>query len=210
MNAPSFPEIGLLTPRLLLRPFAPEDAEALHRLINDFEVCRNLAGVPFPYPRALADDWIAASRRALAGGTALHLAITAREGEGGLLGGIGLHLDPSRGRIGYWVARRFWGRGIAREALARVLEWAFATHPLEGVEAVVAADNAASIALLHRLGFRHAGFGRRHFLARNAELRVLHFERRRTPADAPATAAGTQGSDPPHAHAVRAVVPVPS
>ncbi len=38
----------LTTERLTLRPFAPEDAAELHRLINDWEVCRNLAAVPFP------------------------------------------------------------------------------------------------------------------------------------------------------------------
>lgn len=201
MNAPSLPELRLLTGRLLLRPFAPADAGALHRLINDFEVCRNLADVPFPYPRALADDWIAASLRALAAGEAVHLAVTAREGEGGLVGGVGLHFAPGgrRGRIGYWVARRFWGRGIGREAVGRVLEWAFATHPLEVIEATAASDNAASIALLHRLGFRHAGFGRRHFLARNADLRVLHFERLRTEggAEAAAPAEGTKAGAAP-------------
>jgi len=46
----------LTTERLSLRPFASEDAAELHRLINDWEVCRNLAAVPFPYPRDLADE----------------------------------------------------------------------------------------------------------------------------------------------------------
>ena len=44
------------TERLVLRPLEPRDAEDLHRLINDWEVTRTLAVVPFPYPRELADD----------------------------------------------------------------------------------------------------------------------------------------------------------
>ncbi len=46
----------LATERLILRPLAPEDAEAMHRLVNDWEVTRNLSVVPFPYPRELADE----------------------------------------------------------------------------------------------------------------------------------------------------------
>ena len=53
----------LATERLILRPLIPEDADALHRLVNDWEVTRNLAVVPFPYPRELADEWIQSPRR---------------------------------------------------------------------------------------------------------------------------------------------------
>ncbi|HET6308482.1 MAG TPA: GNAT family N-acetyltransferase, partial [Rhodopila sp.] len=41
-----------------MRPLRPDDAEALHRLVNDWEVTRTLAEIPYPYPRALADEWI--------------------------------------------------------------------------------------------------------------------------------------------------------
>ena len=52
----------IATERLSLRAFEPEDATALHRLINDWQLTRNLALVPFPYPRDLADTWIASTR----------------------------------------------------------------------------------------------------------------------------------------------------
>ena len=35
--------IALTTERLTLRAYRPDDAAELHRLINDWEVCRNLA-----------------------------------------------------------------------------------------------------------------------------------------------------------------------
>jgi RimJ/RimL family protein N-acetyltransferase len=78
---------SLTTDRLTLRPLTAADAEALHRLVNDFEVTRNLTVVPFPYPRDLADDWIAATARELADGSAYQLAITGHEGAEELLGG---------------------------------------------------------------------------------------------------------------------------
>src|SRR4051794_40358591 len=71
----------LTTERLTLRPLHPNDAEALHRLVNDWEVTRTLAELPYPYPRELADEWIDATIRRIAEGTGYHLAITGHEGE---------------------------------------------------------------------------------------------------------------------------------
>jgi 8-oxo-dGTP diphosphatase len=167
----------LSTERLMLRPLVPEDADALHRLVNDWEVTRTLAVVPFPYPRALADEWIASTRRQLADGTAYHLAITGRDGEQEtLVGAIGLRIDGRVGRLGYWVGRRFWGHGVATESAARLSRWALANLDLDRLEANVATDNPASVAVLRRIGFRSTGTGRENFLARGGEHPVLRFE----------------------------------
>ncbi len=168
----------LATERLTLRPYQPDDAAELHRLINDWEVCRALAAVPFPYPRALADDWIASSARSLAQGRAYHLAITGKEGEREVIvGGVGLRIDRGArsGHLGYWVGRRFWGHGVATEAAGRLARWALANLDLDAIEANVATDNAASVAVLRRIGLRHVGQGREHFQARGAEQPILRF-----------------------------------
>jgi 8-oxo-dGTP diphosphatase len=102
-----------------------EDAEAMHRLVNDWEVTRNLATVPFPYPRELADEWILSTRHQLAEGRAYTLAITGREDEHEVLvGTVRLEVDAKErcGRLGYWVGRRFWGHGVATEA-APISTW---------------------------------------------------------------------------------------
>ena len=63
--------VPLSTERLTLRPLQATDAEALHRLVNDWEVTRTLAELPYPYPRELADDWIASTLRQIADGLGL-------------------------------------------------------------------------------------------------------------------------------------------
>ena len=169
----------LKTDRLVLRALQPEDAEALHRLINDWEVTRTLAVVPFPYPRELADQWIASSLDGLATGTAYHLAITGQEGEQEVLVGVvGVRIDQGSrlGRLGYWVGRRFWGHGVATEAAGRVVRWGFANLPLDRMAADVATDNPASAAVLRRIGFRHVGEGTGHSVARGADHPIWHFE----------------------------------
>ena len=182
----------LATERLILRPLIPEDAEALHRLVNDWEVARNLTVVPFPYPRELADQWILSTRHELTRGAGYHLAITGREGEHEVLVGVvGMHVDPKLrcGRLGYWVGRRFWGHGVATEAGGRLARWALANLNLDRLEAGVATDNLASAAVLRRIGFRQDGEGADHFVARGGEHPVWRFVATRDDIFPPAEAA---------------------
>jgi 8-oxo-dGTP diphosphatase len=177
LAAPGF--APLATERLVLRPYRAEDAEALHRLINDFPVSKNLAAVPFPYDRELADAWIASTAKTLAEGSAFHLAITGHEGEQEMLvGGAGLRIDRAvrTARLGYWVGRQFWGHGVASEAAGRLARWALANLDIDRLEATAASDNPASIAVLRRIGFRHVGEGVENFVARRGSHRVLRFE----------------------------------
>jgi 8-oxo-dGTP diphosphatase len=190
----------LRTERLILRPLKPADAEDLHRLVNDFEVARNLAVVPFPYPRDLADRWILSTAEDLALGTAWHLAITGQEGEQEVLVGVvGLHADPvtRTGRLGYWVGRRFWGHGVATEAAGRLVRWGLANLELDRITAEVATDNPASAAVLRRIGFHPAGETTSHFLARGKDDPVWQFEATRDDIfGQPEVAATDSGSKP--------------
>ncbi|HYZ20948.1 MAG TPA: bifunctional GNAT family N-acetyltransferase/(deoxy)nucleoside triphosphate pyrophosphohydrolase [Rhodopila sp.] len=169
----------LRTERLTLRPLHPEDAEALHRLINDWEVVRTLAELPYPYPRTLADEWIASTIQELTAGEAYHLAITGHEGETEILVGVvGLRLQPGgrTGRLGYWVGRAFWGHGVATEAAGRMTSWAFANLPIDLITADVTENNPASAAVLRRVGFRQVGTGLRRSLTNGDEHTVMMFE----------------------------------
>lgn len=168
----------LITERLILRPLLPHDAESLHRLVNDWEVTRNLAVVPFPYPRKLADDWIASTARELADGAAYNLAITGRDGDQELLLGVvslRLNGNPREATLGYWVGRRFWGHGVASEAAGRMVRWGFANLAIDRILADVATDNPASGAVLRRIGFRQAGESMKHSVARGGTRPVWQF-----------------------------------
>jgi 8-oxo-dGTP diphosphatase len=170
---------ALTTERLTLRPPAPADAEAIHRLINDWPVVRMLSRLPYPYPRTLADEWIASTVTQRERGQAYDFVVTGQEdGQEIIIGGIGVRLDakPRTGRLGYWVGRRFWGHGVATEAAKRIVSWALANLPIERVDAYVAIDNAASAAVLRRAGLRETGHAREFFLARGGEEPVQVFE----------------------------------
>jgi 8-oxo-dGTP diphosphatase len=173
------PFTELTTERLTLRPLVPSDAEALHRLVNDFEVTRNLTVVPFPYPRDLADEWIASTARDLAAGHAYHLAITGHEGpEEMLIGAIGVRVDAATrtARLGYWVGRRFWGHGVATEAARRLASWALANLRVDRLTAVVVTDNPSSASVLRKAGFRQTGEDMEEFRSRGGKHPVWQFE----------------------------------
>lgn len=66
--------------------------------------------------------------------------------------------DNRHAEIGFILAREYWGRGLATEAVRRALSFGFTTMGLHRVEADVHPDNAASIALLEAIGFRREGY----------------------------------------------------
>ncbi|WP_333617653.1 GNAT family N-acetyltransferase [Dietzia sp.] len=77
------------------------------------------------------------------------------------IGGIVRGANQS-GWLGYWIGEEYAGRGIGTAAVAMVLDVAFGALGIERVEATVKPDNAASIAVLERLGFLEEGRLRNH------------------------------------------------
>lgn len=59
--------------------------------------------------------------------------------------------------LGYWAGAEFIGQGYMTEALALVLRHAFRTLRLHRLEANIQPENAQSIALVSRAGFRLEG-----------------------------------------------------
>ena len=64
------------------------------------------------------------------------------------------------GSIGYWIGEPFTRRGYMTAAVRALLPFAFDTLRLHRLEAACIPDNAASIRLLERTGFRREGYAR--------------------------------------------------
>ncbi|HET9146866.1 MAG TPA: 8-oxo-dGTP diphosphatase MutT [Acetobacteraceae bacterium] len=163
--------------RLELQPLESAHAEAFHRLINDWEICRLLPEAPFPYPLPLAREWIAAAAADREAGRAWQFAVIER-GSGALIGSVGLRLSPKgdEASLGYWLGRRYWGRRYGREAAEQALRWGFGALAVNRITASVATDNAASLAVLRGIGFRETGTGSAVFICRpGARLPMVEF-----------------------------------
>lgn len=155
------------TSRLLLRPGFPEDAPALAAAIADEAIVRNLATAPWPYRVRDAEAFLARPRDPVL--PAL-LIVERTAGAPQLVGACGLGRRPSGSvELGYWIARPFWGRGLATEACTALVDIARALgiRCLEGSHFV---DNPASARVLDKLNFEPIGIiAPRHSCARGIE-----------------------------------------
>src|SRR5207302_3740583 len=88
--------------------------------------------------------------------TMLHWAVTERGSDTviGLFGFNAWDRGHQRAEIGYDLARPYWRRGIAFEAMTLIVEFGFERMELHRIETETIADNTASVRLLQKLGFQ--------------------------------------------------------
>lgn len=143
----------LTTARLVLRQLREDDAPALFPVLSDAEVMLWWSSGPHASLAETA-DYVKGNA---AEGQGFHCwAITA--GDDVALGWVIL-IDgkPQVKEIGYILHRDHWGTGIAREAVARVIDHGFDDLGLRRIFADTDPENGGSIALLERLGFQREG-----------------------------------------------------
>ena len=165
----------LTTGRLTLRPLRLEDAPVIHRECGNWKVARMTARIPHPYPEGLAEDWIVRHAADHPEGSAYRFGI---EHDSGLIGVIGLERQRREAvafEIGYWIGEPWWGRGLATEAVRRVVAFAFEELGLEQLVAGHFEDNPASGRVLEKSGFRYSGEAREWSKARDGEVACRRF-----------------------------------
>ena len=76
---------------------------------------------------------------------------------GFLIGFCGLQPLGETGEIeiGWWLAKAFWGKGLATEAARTVFCYGFETIGLRRIVAIAQPANRASIRVMEKLGMRH-------------------------------------------------------
>ncbi|MFN3668606.1 MAG: GNAT family N-acetyltransferase [Brevundimonas sp.] len=140
------------TPRLILRSARRDDLEGLHAVLSD---PRATLWWSTP-PHETIDQTAAWLDAMIANGPGHPDFVVERDGR--VVGKAGFYVLPE---VGYILHPDVWGKGLATEAVAAAIGHVFATTDLEALTADVDPDNAASIRLLERLGFRRTGSGER-------------------------------------------------
>jgi RimJ/RimL family protein N-acetyltransferase len=143
----------LLTPRLELRPLKADDSDLLVELDGDPDVMEFLTGRRTE-PQEVIEVWM--PRRTDPAHDALGLGYWSAFEDGVFVGWFCLTPTGEAGaELGYRLRKRAWGRGLATEGAARLLEHGFGTAGLDRIWAETMAVNIRSRAVLHRLGLRH-------------------------------------------------------
>lgn len=145
------------TGRMHLRPYGPEDLDAFADIHRRDDVTRFL-----PWPSRDADT----ARAALDRHQRMRMQ---KEGEGVTFAGIDKEtgrlvgefvlilrsIEHRGGEVGYLLHPDFWGRGLATEGAAAMLQLGFDVLGWRRIIARIDARNTASAAVLGRLGMRH-------------------------------------------------------
>ncbi|MFE0193459.1 GNAT family N-acetyltransferase [Streptomyces sp. NPDC058989] len=154
--------LTLTTERLVLRPFEPSDAPAVHAACQEPDIPR-WTSVPSPYSHRDAEQFVGAiAPEGWRDDTSYNFAVVTKA-DGSLVGAMGLvRLDrlrtPERqAELGFWTAKEQRGRGYTVEAARAVLHWAFRDLGVERMEWLAEAGNDGSWAVARRLGFQREG-----------------------------------------------------
>lgn len=148
-----------------IRPIRVRDARALER-----ELALNRAwlrtweatspGGPVGYDARGGIRSLLAHARA---GSAVPFAVDVGGEFGGQLNVSGMTYGSlSSASIGYWVAERFAGRNVTPTAVALATDHCFFGLGLHRMEICIRPENAASLRVVEKLGFRYEGLRRRY------------------------------------------------
>jgi [ribosomal protein S5]-alanine N-acetyltransferase len=144
----------LETPRLILRPWTEDDAAAMHVIFSDPEAMRFWNTPLSRSPEDIVQD----IRRSVSTPPEFRAVWAAGLKETGqVVGFLNYHhreVQNARLEIGYILARSFWGRGLASEAVSALLDHCFHDLQANRVEALIDPDNGASVRLAERVGFQ--------------------------------------------------------
>jgi len=141
---------------VVLRPLIPNDLDAVHQLLSDWNVVRYML-LPFcsteDESRKCLDDLISDS----AGGAWRNVVRAIQTQDGGeVIGmcGIAIPHGSEQGEIWYLVRPDHWGRGIAQRAARELLRIGFSEMNLHRMFATCLPENPASARVLEKIGMR--------------------------------------------------------
>jgi RimJ/RimL family protein N-acetyltransferase len=149
-------EVFTTTQRVMVRRFREADAPEFSAYRRDPEVARYQGWTEFSEEDALRFINEMRAGRPGVPGEWYQFALGLVP-DGALIGDVGFKVragDPSIADIGYTLARARQGLGLANEAVAAVIEFAFTRLGVECVHATIDERNVASLALARRLGMR--------------------------------------------------------
>ena len=158
------------TERLTLKKIEKKDLKILVNHLNNWNVVKWLANVPYPYTLNDAETWLdIASKEQLA----LNIYLKSI-----LIGGITINKRTSNNTpvLGYWIGEEYWGKGYAIEACNSLISFFFSNHSGNKLYASHMLKNEKSKKILLNLGFQKVSEGKIFSLSKNTEVDDVNYE----------------------------------
>ena len=149
------------TKHFILRPYRMSDAESIAKNSNDKTIARNMLTVPYPYTINDANRFLKRIMK-LTKSKKSTSRVFAIEIDGELVGAIGMHnIHVHKAEIGYWLARKYWGKGIMTRVVKEIVKLGFGEMGLSRIYAGTFPHNKASMRVLEKAGFKFEGILRK-------------------------------------------------
>lgn len=163
----------LHTPRLTLRRMMVADTGDMYEYACRQDVTRYLTWYPHP-DREYTREYLQYLGKRYAAGMFYDWAVV-YEPDCKMVGTCGFtafHPANDCAEVGYVLNPEYWGKGIATEALTRVLQFAFEELGVNRVEARFMEDNVRSRRVMEKVGMRFEGVMREAMLVKGGYVSV--------------------------------------
>ncbi len=155
----------LITKRLILRKPGKKDIRDLIEGLNNLNVSKYLSKVPYPYKKKDSEWWINDCKKQFAKkqkrNYPFHVEL---KSEKKLIGAVGLHEIDHFNKsveIGYWVNEKYQRQGVVKEALIKLIDFAFNKIKLNRLVIKAYPKNKASNNVAKKLNFKFEGTERK-------------------------------------------------
>jgi len=147
--------------KFVLRPYRKGDEKSSAENINNKKIYRNTLHIPYPYTLKDAKKWIAKNLKEAKkkNPTKINFVIDINNE---IAGSVGFHkIKGYEAEIGYWLAEKYWGKGIMTKAVKSVTKFGFEKLKLKRIYASVFPFNKASRQVLKKAGYKFEGILRK-------------------------------------------------
>ena len=151
--------IRLETERLVIRDHVLEDLIPMHTLVSDADTMKFMPDIKTDTLEQTRQNLETAIRESVRGEDRGKYFFAVTDKNGIYIGDIGYTVysrDPDGGKnghLGYFILKKYWGKGITSEAVRAVLRFAFTEGGILKMETGCARGNTASEAVMVKCGF---------------------------------------------------------
>ncbi|MDE7390087.1 MAG: GNAT family N-acetyltransferase [Lachnospiraceae bacterium] len=141
-----------------IRKWKLSDAADLASALSNKKIQDNLRdGLPYPYTEQDGIDFISSMLSADENETFAFAIMADNE----VIGSIGVfrqgNIHRQTAELGYYIAEKYWGKGIMTEAVKQICEYVFDKSDILRIYAEPFAYNTASCRVLEKAGFQYEG-----------------------------------------------------